>query len=353
MQQEKIVSVKRVDLPSVQHISHNPAGWPAEVLPLFERAYTCEFATLTRTGIPITQPLTPYIGDDELTLDVSTGLTYPAKAERARRNPKVALLYSDSVGTNLDDAPVVLVYALAAVRDADLQANTDRYLKLSLAKAPAGFKGTPGFVLSRLPWYFARIWIETLPLRILWWPQGQMDQPPLRWEAPADLQIRPSDPVPGGKQPLPWKKTPISWQDTALYAVTKLGLPVITTVDADGFPVPLRVRSVSLTNDGFRLHMPAGAPLLEEGSACLTFHSHPKVFSGQENKAFLGYAQYDSGNEVHFNVERPLADWSLQGSRLSAAVEFFRNGRTLAPRVKAEAARRGQPVPTLHIPSFW
>src|SRR5215208_5843994 len=96
----------------------NPAGWPAEVLPVFEKAITCEWATLTKAGAPVTWPVTPYLGEDGSTIDVSTGLTYPAKADRARRNPKVALLFSDPTGSGLQDPPVVLVQGMATVRDA-------------------------------------------------------------------------------------------------------------------------------------------------------------------------------------------------------------------------------------------
>lgn len=74
-------------------LAENPAGWPEELLPLFERAITVEYASLTRANTPVTYPVPPYVGDEVLTLDVSTGLTYPTKAERARRNPNVALLY--------------------------------------------------------------------------------------------------------------------------------------------------------------------------------------------------------------------------------------------------------------------
>jgi hypothetical protein len=128
-------------------LAGNPAGWPEELLPLFEQAITVEYASLTRAGAPVTYPVTPYVGEDGLTLDVSTGLTYSAKAERARRNPKVALLYSDPLGSGLDAAPVVLVQGLATVRDADLQANTDRYVRLSMAKAPDAYEGQPKFLL--------------------------------------------------------------------------------------------------------------------------------------------------------------------------------------------------------------
>ncbi len=71
-------------------------SWPAELGEVFERELTCEYASLTRSGSPVTLPSTPYVGNG--TLDVSTGLTYPAKAERARRNPKVALLFADPIG---------------------------------------------------------------------------------------------------------------------------------------------------------------------------------------------------------------------------------------------------------------
>ena len=87
---------------------------------MFERAITCEYASLTRAGSPVTAPITPYIGASG-TLDVSTGLTYPAKAERARRNPRVALLFADTIGAGAGDGPVVLVQGYAAVRDGDLQ----------------------------------------------------------------------------------------------------------------------------------------------------------------------------------------------------------------------------------------
>jgi len=74
-------------------------------------------ATLTSHYTPNTYPVTPYVGDDGRTLDASTGLTYPTKAERARRNPKVALLYSDPVGSGLIKPAAALVLGLASVRE--------------------------------------------------------------------------------------------------------------------------------------------------------------------------------------------------------------------------------------------
>lgn len=338
---------------SIQRLSHNPMDWPNELLPLFEEAMTCEFVTLTRQGIPITSPVTPYLGDDERSLDISTGLTYPAKAERARRNPRVALLYSDAIGTSLSRAPIILVHGHAVVHDLDIQANTDRYVRLSLAKSPAGFQGTPPFFLRTLAWYFARIWIQVTPLRILWWSEGRTDELPHVWEAPADLPLPGSDPAPPGKQPPPWKEPDQDWQKSVEYAVRHLGLPVLTTVDATGVPTPMRAKQVERTREGLCLVMPAGAPAAQAGPACLTFHTHPQVFSGQENRSFLGHAVPREHDTVDFVVERSLADWSLVGSRLQAGLEFFNNGRRVMPRLRSEAARRSQPVPRIDIPPFW
>jgi hypothetical protein len=118
-------------------------------------------------------PVTPYAEQGARTLDVSTGLTYPAKAERARRNPKVCLLF------------------------ADLQANTDRYVRLALAKA-RDVPGQPRFLLRRFTFYFAR----------MWWPARALDQAlasgSLRREPPRRHRIRrllASHPPPGWRHP--------------------------------------------------------------------------------------------------------------------------------------------------------
>ena len=188
-----------VPTPLTTALAGNSAGWLEELLPLFERAITVEYASLTRAGTPVTYPVTPYVGEDGRTLDVSTGLTYPAKAERARRNPKVAILYSDPLGSGLDGAPVVLVQGMATVRDADLQANTDRYVRLAMAKLPDTYEGQPKFMLRTLAWYFARIWVQVTPTRILWWPEGRLDEPPREWTAPEGTGA-PSSPEPKGSE---------------------------------------------------------------------------------------------------------------------------------------------------------
>jgi len=323
-----------------------PAEWPAELGEVFERAITCEYASLTRAGSPVTVPTTPYLGAG--TIDVSTGLTYPAKAERARRNPKVALLFADPIGAGSAPGPVVLVQGHAAVRDADLQANTDRYVRDSMAKLPAATKGQPKFLLRRLAYYYARIWVEIVPQRMSRWPDRNLSEPPQQWSAAADLQLPESDPPPSGRQPPPWLEPPEDWREGAEHALRTLPLADLTFVDADGFPVCLPATAGELIDDELPLRAGPGAPQLSAGPACLTVHGHDSEFTGQENHTFVG-TLVDGAVGPRLQVQRALAGWSITGNRVQAAIGFLGKGRRLAPRLKAEAARRAQPVPKVNL----
>ncbi|MCC5581056.1 pyridoxamine 5'-phosphate oxidase family protein [Microtetraspora sp. AC03309] len=319
--------------------------WPREAADIFDRAMVCEYASLTRDGRPVTWPVTPYVGAGG-TLDVSTGLTYPDKAERARRDPRVALLYSSAEGTELDRAPIVLVQGRATVRDADLQANTDRYVRESLAKTGAGFAGMPWFLVKRLGWYFARIWVEVTPERIVWWPEGDLSRTPEVWTGPGDVAVPASDPAPTGRLPSRLAP-PADWRPFADRAA-RLGEPVVTMV-ADGMPLAVRTRSAVRTEAGFDLRLPAGVQAAE-GPVCLTFHRHGPAMEWQENVVLVGTATGE-GDRLSVRVERALNDWSLSGNRRERNRSFLGQGRMLRKRLKAEAARRGQPVPRVRRPT--
>ncbi len=318
---------------------------------MFRRSVTAEYATLTRTGRPVTVPTTPYLNASGLSVDVSTGLTYPGKAERARRDPRVCLLFADPVGSGLDHAPVVLVQGLATVRDSDLQANTDRYVHLSMEKLPAATKGQPRFALRRLAWYYARIWIEVTPLHLRWWSGRDISEPPRTWNAPEGTAAPLSDPAPSGKQPGAWLAPPTSWH-AAAHEAQRLSTHDLTVVDTNGFPLCLPVGHTERTDDGMRLTLGAGAPGLAAGPACLTMHAHAEEFTGQENRTIVGTVSplAPGGGEVRFRAERALADWSLAGSKPRLALSFLRRGRRLGPRLAQEAQRRFQAVPTVRLP---
>jgi hypothetical protein len=327
----------------------SPRGnWPPELEGVFTQALTCEYASLTRAGAPVTVPTTPYVGDG--TLDVSTGLTYPAKAERARRNPKVALLFADAIGAGSSGASqVVLVQGRAAVRDRDLQGNTDRYVREAAHKVPEATKGQPKFVLKRLAFYYARIWIEIEPVRIRWWSGRALEDQPGEWRAQPGASAQESDPPPSGSQPPAWLSPPEQWRELAARALARLPLADLTTVDGDGYPVCVPVTTGTLVGDEVALSVGSGAPELPAGPACLTVHGHDEKFTTQENHTLVGELRHvPEGLSLH--VDRALADWSLTGNRAQIALGFLRKGRSLRPRLSAEAARRGQPVPEVRLP---
>ncbi|HUY65019.1 MAG TPA: pyridoxamine 5'-phosphate oxidase family protein [Acidimicrobiales bacterium] len=330
----------------------NRAGWPREVEAVFERSVTAEFATLTRAGAPITVPTTPYLGSSGETVDVSTGLTYPAKAERARQDPRVCLLFADPIGAGSEDLAVVMVQGLATVRDGDLQANTDRYVRASTEKLPDATKGQPRAVLRRMVWYYARIWVEITPLHMRWWPSRRLDGPPQQWDAPEGTAAPLSDPAPPGKRPGAWVAPAADWRALTTRALGQLALHDLTVVDANGFPLCLPVGEAEPTDDGVRLRLGPGAPAVGEGVACLTMHGHGVRFTGQENHTVVGTVapDPDDGGWLRLRVQRALGDWSLAGNRALMAVGFLSKGRRLARRVEVEATRRGQPVPTVRFP---
>ncbi|RMF15478.1 MAG: hemerythrin, partial [Candidatus Dadabacteria bacterium] len=300
--------------------------WPDVLTPLFSRAMTCEYASLTRDGTPITTAVTPHLGVDGTTIDIATGLAYPLKAERARRNPKVSLYFSDPTGSGLRQPPRALVLGLATVRDADLQANTDRYVRLSARRFRTMTRLFPKRVQRRGAWYFARIWIHVTPIRIFWWPYGAYDQPPQVWEAPPGTAAPPSDPPPKGKSPGAAFRSQTDWHSALAYATTHLPDPVLTTVDPDsGYPRSLRlpVLSVNAGEGVVRLAPPPFDWPPCEGPASLLFHHHPETFTAQENLTFVGRAEAEA-TTITVRLSRQVGTFVLGRNRLDTLRSIMR-----------------------------
>ena len=303
---------------------------PEHVFRMIESGVVAEFATLTAKGAPIDTPTYYFPSDDMATIDLATGVPNPAKAERARRNPKVGLMIEGR-----PDEPVVVIRAHAAVRDHDIQSNAIRYL------AETGWQG----VSHGITWeqarlaitYWSRIIIENMPERIYWWDNhAALDGPPQVWNA-APATVWPlSDPAPEAPiSPGNWTARP--WQDVADDAIRTGHGAHLSVVDADGYPLPMRCTRVERVDAGFRLAMPKGVPWNYAGKGCITFAGF---------RTFVGDVEAD-GDGIVLRVERALPQHpsTLDTKQVLQPAEAT-VAKTRA-RLEAEMARRGQPLPVI------
>lgn len=306
---------------------------PDEVADLIRTRFIAEFATVSKAGVPIDTPLVPFTSEDLETIDSATGLAYPAKAERARRNPKVGMLFEGG-----PDEPVVSVSGLAAVRDSDFQANLERYLSeeiLTTMLDPA--KNDYVGVTRHAIWYFTRIVLCVKPAVVRWWNSpAAMDGAPHEWRAPADATYPQSDPAPRGKaSPSPWRPGD-SWRDLAASALARKAPAHLTLVDPEGFPLPLRARSVTGAAQGFALELPGWLPW-SGGKASLTF---------QGIETFIGSAEI-SGREGLFTVERVLPVHPLMADPAEILAPRAETRDALMERIALELERRGAALPKM------
>ena len=307
---------------------------PDEVGHLIRSRFVTEFATVSRAGIPIDTPLVTFTSEDLETVDAGTGLAYPAKAERARRNPKVGLLFEGG-----ETEPVVSMAGRAAVRDADFQANLDRYVAEEiLASFIDPEKVDYQSLTRRAIWYFTRILICVKPVSVRWWANpAALDGPPDgEWRAPADSAFPASDPAPPGEPSrAPWAQAR-PWREHAETAVARGAAGHLTLLDAEGYPLPLRARRVSGDEDGFRLVLPGWLPW-SGGAATLSFE-------GVET--FVGQARID-GSEALFRVERALPVLPLMADLSQVLRPRPETKAALLERLDYELARRGQARPVM------
>ena len=306
---------------------------------MFDRFITTELTTIDRHGQPITWPVTPYYQPGDPVIDVTTGLGYPKKANDARANPLVALLFSDPTGCGLDAPPMVLVQGTAEVDDRDLDANRKRYLPESLEKGPGTAKLHPPEPLRRfLAWYYTRIYIHVRPERVyVWSSEG----------AEPDLYDAHMEEVRSGhsEEPERFHANPergtSSWDRRIAELGTRYPTAVLSIVCPDGFPfaarVPIRVdpagRWIAIEGDA------VGIPL-QPGLACITAHEHSEDFTWQQNFQIRGDLELLDGRWV-LVPHKFVGGFEVPASRLQALRANASKARRYRRIAKRELARRG------------
>lgn len=318
---------------------------PSEVQSVFERFITTEFTTVDRRGQPVTWPVTPYYARGAACIDITTGLGYPKKANDARANPLVALLFSDPTGSGLEDPPMVLVQGAASVDDGDLEANRERYARESVEKLPGIRPLTPPPAVQRmLSWYYTRIYVHVRPERVYVWPGGDPAEEPQLYGAHME-EVRSGHSEEPDRFHADARGGASVWNERLRQLGTRYPTAVLSFVSPDGFPFAIRV-PVQLDEASRWIRIggaPTGLPL-QPGLACLTAHRHAETFSWQENFQVRG--------DLVFLEER----WVLVPRKLVGGFEIPRS-KAAALRLNAakairfrrtakrELARRPQPPP--------
>ena len=302
------------------------ASLPEDVQAVFDRFVTTEYTTIDGRGQPITWPVTPYYDRDAGTIDVTTGLGYPKKADDAAANPMVALLFSDPTGCGLSAPPTVLVQGIATVDDRDLERNRERYSRESAAKLP-GAEPPPKPLQRFFDWYYARIYVHVRPERVYVWPGGPDSEPELLDAHMEEVRSGHNE-EPAAAHAGPREREPV-WDGRIDELGRRYDTAVLSLVAPDGFPFSARVAVEPDAGAGrVRLgRVPAGVPF-RPGLACLTAHDHAPDFSWQRNFQVRGDLVEDGDG------------WALVPAKLVGGFELPPSGTLERYRLNFSKIRR-------------
>ncbi|MER7167051.1 pyridoxamine 5'-phosphate oxidase family protein [Micromonospora sp. NPDC000207] len=291
---------------------------------------TCELATLAKDGTPVAWPTSGLLRPDG-TIMVTTSLGYPQKAFNVRRDPRVALLFSDPTASGLDQPEQILVRGTADCPD---QVHTEPTGDLGAFWAQM-FRRQP---VSRryLDWpatmftdfYFMRLLITVTPTEVTTRPL------PTTTVTPAEVTTRPlpttTDTAPVGGSSL------VGAEVVAAY-------PSVVLAARDAAGAPLLVRTTATVGaDGYRVRVPEGLDPAE-GPASLLVHRHDAELSSLHNANVRGELGHDADG------------WILHPRRLvepaarhkPGPTDQLRTIRTLRAATRRYLRRRGWSRPTV------
>ena len=315
------------------------ASLPQDVQQVFDRYITTEYTTVDRRGQPITWPVTPYYSPGAETIDVTTGLGYPKKADDAAANPQVALLFSDPTGSGIENPPMVLVQGTATVDDRDLDANRERYERESAEKLPATKDLLPPKPVRRaFTWYFARLYIKVRPERVWIWQDGPTSEPQLL-DAHLEEVRSGHDEEPDAEHAAPRERGPV-WDERIDELGSRYDTAVVSLVAPDGFPFSARVK-VDVDRGAQRVRLTevsTGAPM-QPGLACLTAHEHDEDFSWQSNFQVRGdLVEDDQGWSIV--PAKLVGGFEVPKGQVAIVRENFRKSLRFRRTAKRELAKR-------------
>ena len=287
-----------------------------EVAPVYR---TCEFATVSRAGVPVAWPAVCLIAPDGGSITLTTCIALPRKALNIRRDPRVALLFSDPTGTGRHDLPQVLVQGTATCPEQIVTspAGLEEYWQQLWERQPGKVDVSSALTRRLMDFYYFRLVITVTPDTVVVRP------PVVRSNPHADR----SAPVPGRGDHGPWAEAARrlgGYPDGVLGTAGDGALPdlrrVRVTADPDG-----RLLRLSPADSDRADGDPVPASLVGlRGS--LLFHGHDEHLSALRQFGVLGTVVADAGG-VALRPER-FVPGSAPESPLALARTVFRLRRT-------------------------
>ena len=281
---------------------------------------TCELATVSRSGVPITWPTVCTVSPDADRIILTTSISFPQKAFNIRRDPRVALLFSDPTGSGRTDLPLVLVRGTATCPQeihTGTQGLTEYWRRLAERQPSSRVYVTNALGRWLFDWYYLRLVITVTPLEVTRTP----------WEAPAGPMTAPR----------------IGRSGDGAFARACRELPgfssaVLATAGADEPPILQRVRlQADQAAGGFVVQ---GGLDLASGPASLLLHRHDDLLSNQRQLGILGALSTSDGRWL-FRPDRLLPNMfpdnplemmrTLYRARRSAARYLERRGLSRPP----------------------
>jgi len=152
-------------------------GVPAEVGAVVREFRSCELSTLARDGTPVTWPTMPFFEAEQRRFLITSSIGLAQKALNIRRDPRVAMLFSNPTGSGLVSPPQILIQGDAEASEelGVLDERTEAMSRLLFERQPVGLAlvgAIPGPLRHVADWYCQRVLIYVRPRRIRWWREG-------------------------------------------------------------------------------------------------------------------------------------------------------------------------------------
>jgi hypothetical protein len=270
---------------------------------------TCEVATVSRSGTPVAWPVSGVWRPEDGTFVLSTSIGFAQKALNVRRDPRVAVLFSDPTGSGLDQAEQVLLQGEAECPDevvTSFARNADLWRRIAAAQPSSRALSTGQLARRLLDVYYMRLIITVTPAAVT-----------VREPLPDAVRPLSVPAMPG--LPAPFAKELGDFTSGVLARLDDAGLPTLDRV------VPEAV-------DGGLLVPGTDA---RPGPASLLFHRHDELLAGNRSLVVLGeLVEGDRG--LVFRPERVV-----DGVRTAGVLTPFRFVRGLRARAAAYLAKRG------------